>query len=382
MEKIFGTDGVRGMANKNYLLPENIAKLGRAVALNIKNKNKQKKRHFIVLSKDTRLSGYLIETALTSGILSANVNVFLVGPMPTAALSHLVTSLNCEGGVMITASHNPALENGIKIFNEKGLKLNEKEEKKIEEIYFENNLKKVNEKSIGKAVRIDDAKGRYIEFVKNSVNNYSLRGMKIVLDCANGSAYDVAPKVFNELRSQTQLMNVLPNGLNINLKCGAIHPEGISRKVKKGFDIGFAFDGDADRIVVIDEKGKVVSGDTLIAFIALELLKQGKLKKKTIVSTVLINSAVKSFLGKKGIKVIEVQVGDKFVANKLYDKNLLFGGEPSGHLIMGTNGKSADAIVAALFVAKALKERKLKASNIPTAFSFLTFKATFLAISG
>ena len=364
MGKIFGTDGIRGRANKNYLLPENISKLGRAVAVHVKNKNKKKKKHFIVLSKDTRLSGYLIETALTSGILSANVNVFLVGPMPTAALSHLVTSLNCEAGIMITASHNPALENGIKIFNEKGLKLNENEEKKIEEIYFENDLKKINERSIGKAVRIDDAKGRYIEFVKNSAKNYSLRGMKIVLDCAHGSAYDVAPKVFNELRAQVNALNVKPSGLNINLNCGAIHPEKMAKKVKKDGDIGFAFDGDADRIVVADEKGQIVDGDKLIAFIATELLRQGMLKKKTIVSTVLINSAVKEFLGRKGIKILEVPVGDKFVANELHEKDLLFGGEPSGHIILRNSGKSADAIVTALFIAKTLNERQLKASKI------------------
>ena len=266
-EKLFGTDGIRGTANEGHLTPEIIVRIGKAIAQHFKEQNNGFKK--IVIGKDTRLSGYMLENALTSGIVSAGVDVLLVGPLPTPAIAHLTRSLNADAGIVLSASHNPAQDNGIKIFDSKGLKLSEKDEKNIEQIYSSNTYSK-NTNGIGKATRIDDARGRYIEFVKASISNESLEGLFIVVDCANGAAYSMAENIFSELGAKVICVNNKPNGLNINLDCGAMHPQTIMRLVKKsGADAGIAFDGDADRVVFCDEKGQLVHGDQAIGLFAL-----------------------------------------------------------------------------------------------------------------
>jgi phosphoglucosamine mutase len=362
MNKLFGTDGIRGKANVFPLTPEMITRIGRAIALYFEKKSiKSKKNKALVIGKDTRLSGYMIETALSSGIVSAGFNVFFVGPMPTPAISHLVKSLNCIGGIVVSASHNPAEDNGIKVFNEEGFKLSEEEEKKIEELVFNENSFTINK--IGKAYRIDDCRGRYIEFLKSTINNKSLAGLTIALDCANGAAYSLAPRVFSELGAKVIAFNVKPNGLNINKNCGALHPEFLAKKIKKlKADIGFAFDGDSDRLIAIDEKGNILNGDKILAITALYFAKKRMLRKKAIVATVMANQALIELMKKNKIKVFITKVGDKFVIEELRKRNLSLGGEQSGHIIFFDYSVSGDAIIAALQLAKIVVEERKKLS--------------------
>jgi len=336
MKQLFGTDGIRGEANIYPITPEMALKVGKAVALHFKNKNKKCK---IVIGKDTRKSGYMLEHALTSGILSVGVDVFLVGPMPTPAISHLINSLNCNVGIVISASHNPAKDNGIKIFGSDGFKLSDKEEKEIEKIIFNETLLdlKITRENIGRAYRIDDARGRYIEFVKAST------GLKIVLDCANGAAYHIAPRVFSELGAKLILLSVNPNGMNINKNCGALHPEQIQKAVKKyKADLGLALDGDSDRVIACDEKAHIVDGDKILAICAKYLKQKKKLKKRTIVGTIMSNTAMDLAMSKEGIKVKKTKVGDKYVIDLMRENGFNLGGEQSGHIIFSDYSKTGD----------------------------------------
>ena len=310
MAKLFGTDGIRGIANKYPMTPEIMVKLGKSAALFFRN---SKERHKLLIGKDTRISGYILETALTSGICSMGVDVLLVGPLPTPAIAHLTQNLNADAGIVISASHNPAQDNGIKFFSNKGIKLPDKIENKIETLMFSEDLGKehIPYNKIGKAYKITDAKSRYIEFAKSTVKT-NLKGLKIVLDCANGASYTVAPVIFSELGAELIVLNNNPDGLNINLNCGALHPEVISREVKKHkADIGIAFDGDADRLAVVDENGNEINGDHIMAICALDMLKNNKLTKKTLVATVYSNLALDKTIEKAGGKVIRVKNGDR-----------------------------------------------------------------------
>lgn len=365
-QKLFGTDGIRGKANFFPMTPEIALKVGKAVARYFVEKN-HKHDCRIVIGKDTRLSGYMLENALTAGILSEGVRVFLAGPIPTPAVAHLTKSLNCDAGIMLTASHNPAEDNGIKIFGSDGFKLSAEIEKRIEEMVEKNNFGEG--KKIGKAHRIDDAKGRYMEFVKNSVENFSLNGLKIVLDCANGSAYQVAPWVFSELGADVVVLNDNPDGLNINSNCGALFTEKLQKKVlEEKADLGIAFDGDADRAIFIDEFGKIVDGDQIMAICAINLKQKKELKKNSIVATVMSNFGFEIAMKEQGINVLRAAVGDKNVLEELQKNSLNFGGEQSGHIIFLDYATTGDGIIVGLQVAKILKESDKKFSQISNVF--------------
>ena len=370
MRKLFGTDGIRGIGNLYPLEPEFVVKIGKAIGIHFKNKNQnndKNKRTTIVIGKDTRISGYLIENALVSGLCSVGVNCYLVGPLPTPAISHLVRSFAANAGIMISASHNPAIDNGIKIFNDKGFKLRDEEEEEIEKIIFSEEPKKLNiiGAEIGKAKRIDDARGRYIEFAKASINNNSLKGLKVVLDCANGAAYSVTPKIISELGAEVVVLNDNPNGLNINDNCGALHPEIIKRVVKEEkADIGIALDGDADRVIMVDENGNEIDGDHILLMCALELKKKNQLNKNTVVATVMSNLGLELALKKAGIKLVRVDVGDRYVTDEMRKNNYNLGGEQSGHIIFSNYTTTGDGTIAALQVFRIMKETGKKLSQL------------------
>lgn len=362
--KLFGTDGVRGIAGKYPITAEVVLKLGKAAALVFKNKEKRSK---ILVGKDPRLSGYMLENAITSGILSAGADVLLVGPMPTPAIAHLTKSFAADAGIMISASHNPAEENGIKFFSNKGLKLSDEKEEEIEKIFFSEKINKeqISGKAIGKAYRIDDAKGRYIEFAKSSIQNKSLKGLKVVLDCANGAAYHIAPPILSELGAEVIVLNNKPDGFNINLKCGALHPEVIKRVVLENkAHVGIALDGDADRVIMVDEKGEIVNGDDIMAIAGLDLLKKGRLAKNTIVATVYSNLGLDEAIKKAGGKVVRVRNGDRYVIEEMLKNDYNFGGEQSGHIIFNDYSSTGDATIAALQILRIMKEKEKPLSEL------------------
>lgn len=365
MEKLFGTDGIRGIANEFPIEPTTVVQIGKAIGIFLKRKFEKPS---VVIGKDTRLSGYMVEYAMTSGLLSSGADVLLVGPMPTPAVSHLIKSLNCNAGIMISASHNPAEHNGIKVFDESGCKLDEQAEREIEAIFSRLNNSK-NGSIVGKAHRIDDARGRYIEFVKSTINNSSLRGLSIVIDCANGASYAIAPKVFSELGAEIFVINAEPDGLNINKDCGALHPERMQEEVlRRNADIGIAFDGDADRLIVCDENGEQANGDVMLALLAKNMLEKGLLKKKAIVATKMSNLALDECMQNLGITVIRTDVGDKHVANAMRVHDIMLGGEQSGHMIFRQYNETPDAIIAALQLALILKEQRKPLSKLRKIF--------------
>ena len=363
MIKVFGTDGIRGKANVWPMTPEIALRVGKAVALFFREKN-GKQKHKIVIGKDTRLSGYMLETALTSGIVSMGVDVLLVGPMPTPAISHSTKSMNCDAGIVISASHNPAKDNGIKLFDSNGFKLNEATEQEIEKLILSEKLESDSDE-IGKATRIDDAKGRYVEFIKDSIDNLPLNGLKIVLDCANGAGYHIAPDVFSELGAETIVLNNKPDGKNINLECGAMHPEVIMKSVKENrADFGVALDGDADRLIVCDENSALVDGDAIIAIFARDLKEKGKLESGKVVGTVMSNLGLIKSLEKIGIELIPTKVGDKFVIEEMRKQSLELGGEQSGHIIFREFSSTGDGILCAVQLARVAKETGKKLSEL------------------
>ncbi len=357
--KLFGTDGVRGKAGE-FLTPSLAMNLAMAFAESLK-KNTGK----ILVGKDTRRSGYMIENAIVSGLTAVGYDVIQIGPMPTPAVAFLTEDMRCDGGIMISASHNPYYDNGIKFFDNEGNKLSSELEEKIEERYFENNFELKTEKEIGKSKRIDDVIGRYIVHIKSSFPKHlNLNGIRIVIDTANGAAYKVAPTIFSELGADVITINDKPNGFNINQNAGAMHPEILASKVKEyRADIGFALDGDADRLVVVDEKGEVINGDKLIGALAFYLHKQNKLKNSGIVVTVMSNGALEEFLSKYGIEVYRSKVGDKYVLEVMKEKDLNFGGEQSGHIIFSDYAKTGDGLVSALQAVAYMIESGKKASE-------------------
>jgi phosphoglucosamine mutase len=333
--------------------------LGRAISYIFKE---VKGRHRIVVGKDTRLSGYMLETALASGICSMGADVMLVGPLPTPGIAFITTSMRANAGVVISASHNPYYDNGIKIFSQDGFKLPDEMEYRIEELILSNHLHSLRPTAseVGKAHRIDDAIGRYVVFLKNTFpNNLTLDGLRIVLDCANGAAYRVAPTVFEELGAEVIPIGVEPDGENINKNCGSLHPEVVSHLVlEKGADIGIALDGDGDRIVFVDRKGKQVDGDYILAICSLQMLSENRLKKGTLVTTVMSNIGLDQTVQNAGGRVIRTQVGDRYVVEEMIRGDYNLGGEQSGHTIFLDYNTTCDGVLTALQVLAIMKQKE------------------------
>jgi phosphoglucosamine mutase len=347
--KLFGTDGIRGKANHPPITGEIAFEVGRAAAHVLKKKHG---RDMILIGKDTRLSGYMLESALTSGICSMGVDVILVGPMPTPGIAFVTRSLRVDAGIVISASHNPYDDNGIKFFSSDGFKLPDSIEQEIEKVVFSKKLKDIRPDGtgIGKAYRVDDAAGRYIEYVKSTFpKGKTLEGIKIVVDCANGSAYKITPYVLSELGAEVIAINNKPDGMNINAGCGSTHTEGLQRSVLENkADIGIAHDGDADRTILCDENGQIVDGDKIMAICALSMKREKRLNKNTVVATVMSNIGFENFLNRSGIKVIRTQVGDRYVVEEMLKRRCNLGGEQSGHIVFLDHNTTGDGAITAL----------------------------------
>ncbi|WP_447976617.1 phosphoglucosamine mutase [Candidatus Nitrospira bockiana] len=356
MRKLFGTDGVRGVANLEPMTSETAMKLGRAAAYLFKRRSG---RHQIVIGKDTRLSGYMLESALTSGICSMGVDVLLVGPLPTPAIAFLTRSLRADAGVMISASHNPYQDNGIKFFSNDGFKLPDELEARIEALITSNEIEHLRPTAheVGKAYRIDDAEGRYIEFVKRSLpRDLDFQGLKVVVDCANGAAYKVAPKVLRELGATVVVVGDKPDGTNINDQCGAVYPSTLQEAVQRErANIGIAHDGDADRAVFVCEQGRVVDGDHALAALALDLHERGLLKRKTVVGTVMSNFGLELAMARAGISLVRTPVGDRYILERMVAEGFNLGGEQSGHMIFLDHNTTGDGLVTALQILSLMK---------------------------
>jgi phosphoglucosamine mutase len=365
MKRLFGTDGVRGIANQEPMTCETALKLGRAAAHLFKNRSG---RHRVVIGKDTRLSGYMLESALTSGICSMGVDVLLVGPMPTPAIAFLTRSLRADAGVVISGSHNPFEDNGIKFFSRDGFKLPDAVEQKIEHLITSGEIDSIRPTAdeIGKAYRVDDADGRYVEFVKNSLpKGMTFEGMKIVVDCANGAAYRVTPTVLRELGAEVIAIGDQPNGTNINLGCGSLYPTGLQQTVLKyQADVGFAHDGDADRVVFSDERGQIVDGDAILAVCASELMRENRLTGNAVVATVMSNLGFEMAMKKQGIGVFRTPVGDRYVLESMLKEGCNLGGEQSGHIIFLDYNTTGDGLITALQVLALLQKKGKKFSEI------------------
>ena len=352
---LFGTDGIRGVANQHPITPELALKLGRAVARVLHTSHPGRRK--VVIGKDTRLSGYMLETALTSGLVSEGARVLLTGPIPTPAIAHLTRSMACDAGIMLTASHNPYADNGIKIFGSDGYKLTDELEAEIERFLLDDTqVGPPAGGDIGKAVRVDDAVGRYIEAAKGAASASSLEGLKVVVDCANGAGYFLAPLVFEELGAEVIPFAVKPDGRNINADCGAMHPERAAVLVREsGADVGICLDGDADRVIFIDAKGNIVSGDRILCLCARELDRAGKLRHRTLVATVMSNLGLRDSLARVGIKLETTGVGDRQVIERMRQHGYSLGGENSGHIIFADHATTGDGIVSALEVLSTMR---------------------------
>ena len=371
--KYFGTDGIRGRANTLPMTGEIALKVGMAAGEYF---TRGRHKHNVVIGKDTRLSGYLIEPSLTAGFISMGMNVFLVGPMPTPAISMLTRSMRCDVGVMISASHNSYEDNGIKLFNPNGSKLNDKNELEIEKLIDDDKkLKKhlVDSKKLGRAKRIEDAAGRYLEFVKSTFpSNQSLNKLKIVIDCANGAAYQVAPRALWELGADVIPIGCNPDGTNINFKCGSTYPKLMAETVKKHrAHIGIALDGDADRCIICDENGNFIDGDKLIGIIAKRYHKKELLTSDYIIGTQMSNLGLDFFLEEIGLKLFRSNVGDRYVVEAMRKYNSNLGGEQSGHIIIGKHGTTGDGLVASLQIIAEMVEQNIKASTLFKNFTLL-----------
>ncbi|HMU54005.1 MAG TPA: phosphoglucosamine mutase [Nitrospira sp.] len=370
MRKLFGTDGVRGVANLEPMTSETAMQLGRAAAHLFM---RRAGRHQIVIGKDTRVSGYMLESALTSGICSMGVDVLLVGPMPTPAIAFLTRSLRADAGVMISASHNPYQDNGIKFFSNDGLKLPDDMEARIEQLIISDEIAHLRPTAdaIGKAFRIDDAEGRYIEFVKRSLSKeLDFQGIKLVVDCANGAAYKVAPTVLRELGAKVEVIGNKPDGMNINAGCGAVHPEALKQAVlQHGADLGVALDGDADRAIFVCEQGKVIDGDHIMAALSLDLHRNGTLAKKTVVGTVMSNFGLEKAMAQAGITLVRTAVGDRYLLERMLADGYNFGGEQSGHFIFLDHNTTGDGLISALQVLSLMKRRQQPLSELAKAMT-------------
>jgi len=368
MRKIFGTDGIRCIVNQEPMTAESCLQIAKTTGYLLSNNKNTKQR--VVISKDTRLSGYLFEPLLTAGFISMGMDVILVGPLPTPALPMLIKSLRADMGVMITASHNTFEYNGLKFFDSKGFKINKELEYKIENIVSDiKKYKKIINLSYdsGKALRLEDAQGRYSEYLKSTLENKSyFQNIKVVLDCANGATYNIAPRIFWEIGCNVVTINNNPNGKNINQNCGAINTKKLSKKViSEKADIGFAFDGDGDRLIAVDEKGKEIDGDKLMALFAKNYVKSKKLNKNTLVSTVMSNLGFEKYLKNNlGIKLIREEVGDFNVISKMQKNTYNLGGEQSGHIILGNYMSTGDGILTALQIVQIFANEKIKVSKL------------------
>ena len=368
--RLFGTDGIRGLANHDPMTPEMSLKLGKALTYTLRQGKNSTKKPTIVIGKDTRLSGYIFEQALSSGIASMGADVFLVGPLPTPAIAFITVSIRADAGIVISASHNPYEDNGIKIFDRYGYKLPDEKEMEIENLIWNGDEKLMNSppEEIGKAFRIDDAPGRYVVFAKNSFpNDLTLEGIKIVLDCANGEAYKVAPLIFQELGAEVITIGVDPNGKNINTDCGSLNPALLREKVlETGADLGIALDGDADRVIFCDEKGELVDGDKIIAICAREMIEKGTLKGNAVITTLMSNMALERYIKEQGIEFIRTQVGDRYVVEEMRARKANLGGEQSGHIIFLDHTTTGDGTLAALQALGIMKTKEKSLSELAT----------------
>lgn len=383
MRELFGTDGIRGKANTYPITPEIALQVGKAIAHVFKAEGHGSAK--AVIGKDTRLSGYMIETALTSGIVSMGMDVFAVGPMPTPAVAHLAKSLCATCGIMITASHNPSDDNGIKIFSADGFKLPDDVELDIEAHVLGGEItsEHISTDLLGKAYRIEDARGRYIEFAKSSIKNRSFKGLKIVLDCANGAAYFLAPLIFRELGATVRTIGVSPDGYNINEKCGATHTEAMCEEVlRTGSDMGIALDGDADRVIFCDSKGRIVNGDKILGICAMDFAERGRLAKNTVVVTTMTNLGLHETLRKEGISVEVTDVGDRYVIERMRAQGLNLGGEQSGHLIFMDYATTGDGIISALHVMKLMASKGKSLGELAKSMKEFPQKLTSINVKG
>lgn len=368
MRKFFGTDGIRGTANQGNLTADKVLRIAQATGLQFQRGNH---RHLVVIGKDTRLSGYMLEPALTAGFISIGMDVVLVGPMPTPAIAILTSSLRADLGVMISASHNPHHDNGIKFFGPDGQKLPDAVELKIEkrmETLTEDDLAKPEH--LGKAKRLDDALGRYVEYVKATFpKGLRLSGLKIVIDCANGAAYKIAPTVLWELGAEIIPIGIKPDGFNINKDCGATATGSMTKAVlEHKADIGIALDGDADRVIICDEAGTVIDGDQILALIATSWHQKGLLKGNTVVGTIMANLGLEKYLAQHKIALVRTQVGDRYVAEAMREHGSNIGGEPSGHVVLNDYTTTGDGLITALQVLAVLIESKKPASKLCSVF--------------
>ncbi len=365
-KKLFGTDGVRGVANIDPMTTEMAMQLGRAAAYVFK-KDKNR-RHSVVIGKDTRLSGYMLENAMVAGICSMGVDVMIVGPLPTPGIAFITSSMRADAGVVISASHNPYQDNGIKFFSNDGFKLPDGLEVEIEDLIINHRIDDLRPVAdeVGKAYRIDDAIGRYVVFLKNTFpKDLDLQGLRIVLDCANGAGYKVAPAVLKELGAEVLTLGVAPNGTNINDGCGSLHPEVMAAKVREyRADLGIALDGDADRVIFVDEHGDEVDGDHIMAICGTEMLKAGQLNKKTVVATVMSNMGLEIAIKKAGGKLVRTKVGDRYVVEEMLKEGYNLGGEQSGHMIFLDHNTTGDGILSALQVLAIIQRSGKKLSEL------------------
>jgi phosphoglucosamine mutase len=363
--KFFGTDGIRGRVNEFPITAEIALRVGKATAQALRSTGRSRNR--VLVGKDTRISGYMLETALTSGLVSMGMDVFLVGPLPTPAVAHLTKSMGASAGIMITASHNPYEDNGMKIFGPDGFKLSDSSEALIERLVLgeEPESAPLHPSEIGKAQRIEDARGRYIEFAKQTADNISLHGLRIVVDCGHGAAYFIAPLIFKELGAEVITAGVQPDGLNINSGCGALHPEHAGELVRRhGADLGISFDGDADRVIFTDARGETVSGDRILALCAIGLKEQGKLRNDTLVATVMSNPGLKEAMRSHGIRMEATAVGDRNVIECIRSGGHSFGGESSGHVIFADHATTGDGIVSALQVLRLMRGKNASLASL------------------
>ncbi|MDQ3031442.1 MAG: phosphoglucosamine mutase [Myxococcota bacterium] len=359
--KLFGTDGIRGLANEGAMTPEIAFKIGAGITYQLRQRVKHAPR--VIIGKDTRVSGYLLETAIASGICTWGGRVMLGGPLPTPAIAHLTTSMRADAGVVISASHNPFADNGIKIFGGDGFKLPDAAELELERLISDGELDRDRPtgNDIGRAERLDDARGRYVAFVKQTFpRDLTLEGLKVVVDAANGAAYRVAPSVFAELGATVIPVGIEPDGQNINAECGAMNPECCAAAVREhGADIGIALDGDADRVVVVDAEGRQVDGDVVMALCATRMLRDGQLRQGTLVATVMSNLGLERAIEEAGGKMVRTAVGDRYVVEAMRKHDYNFGGEQSGHMIFLDHASTGDGLVAALqLLAMTLREQR------------------------
>ncbi|MGE5301671.1 MAG: phosphoglucosamine mutase [Acidobacteriota bacterium] len=355
--KLFGTDGIRGRINRHPMKPENVLRIGMAAATVLRKE--QHGRNMVLIGKDTRLSGYMIESALTSGICSMGMNVTLVGPLPTPGIAFLTRTLRIDAGIVISASHNPFQDNGIKFFSHEGFKLPDAVEKRIEELVADDSIERFRPKGeeVGKAFRLDDATGRYIEYIKSTLRRgTTLEGLKVVVDCANGAAYKTTPWLIRELGAEVVSIYDRPNGTNINLACGSVDMTGLRRAVlENGADVGIAHDGDGDRTLLCDEKGRIVDGDCIMGICASDMHAAGKLKGGTVVATVMSNLGLEKFLERQGIRLLRTRVGDRYVVEQMLEGGFNVGGEQSGHVIFLDFNTTGDGPITAVQVLSLMK---------------------------